>query len=387
MRHKTIMLVAGEASGDQHGAEVAKALLQQCPELTLFGIGGKAMRSATVQTFIDINELAVMGFVEVIKHLPRILKIFRQTKKILATQKPDLLILIDYPGFNLRLAKVAKRLAIPILFYISPQVWAWRERRIKKIVNVVDHMAVIFPFEKTLYAGYNINVTYVGHPLIEKIREVANLPEARAQLELDLNDKVVTILPGSRQSEIKRLLPILLKTVIRLRQQTASLKFLLVVAPTIDITQIKSLLVDYQADVELITTHSMTAISAADIVLTSSGTATLQTALLHKPMVVVYKMHPLTAALARRLIKIPYISLCNIVAGKRIVVELLQQQVTVVNLVQESHRLLDDKNYYTNIKNQLATINGKLGQANAATNVAGIALKMLAKPTITSSIS
>ena len=379
MEHKTIMLVAGEASGDRYGAEIATAILKQYSKLTLFGIGGKAMRAAAVQTFMDINELAVMGFVEVIRHLPRIVKIFRQTKKILTAKNPDMLILIDYPGFNLRLAKVAKKLKIPVLFYISPQIWAWRPGRIKKIVNVIDHMAVIFPFEKALYAQHNVNVTYVGHPLVERIRQAVDSPTARAQLKLDVNDKVITVLPGSRKSETRRLLPILLQTIEKLKQKFSALKFLLVVAPTIDITYIKSLLKNYKADVRLITTDSITAISAADIVLTASGTATLETALLHKPMIVVYKVHPLTAALARCLLRIPYVSLCNIVAGKKIVPELLQQEANVPNLLRESYRLLEDKNHYLSMKNQLLTINSKLSTTNTANNVAHIALQMLKK--------
>ena len=374
---KNIMLVAGEASGDQRGAEVAQALLSRNPQLTLFGIGGTQMRTAGVKTTVDVNQLAVIGFFEIIKHLPRILKIFNNTKQLLKERQPDLLILIDYPGFNLRLAKIAKTLNIPVLFYISPQVWAWRAHRVKKIAQLVDHMAVIFPFEKQYYQQQNLAVTYVGHPLTEKLKQIPSINTARSILSLKTTDKVVTLLPGSRTSEIERLLPIMLDAVSKLATQHPELKFLLAKAATIDIKKINTLFGSSTATIQIINNDTYTAISAADVVLTASGTATLETALLNKPMVVIYRMNRLTAAMLKRLLKIPYVSLCNIVAGKQVVVELLQKEANSENINKEILLILNDQDYCKQMKSNLKLIKEKLGDFDAAVNVAQIALQML----------
>ena len=376
--NKSIMLVAGEASGDQRGAEVATALLQAAPNSTLFGIGGECMRTAGVDTLVDVNELAVMGFVEVLKHLPHILKIFKQAKNLLAERKPDLLLLIDYPGFNLRLAKAAKQLNIPVLFYVSPQVWAWRQGRVKKIANVVDHLAVLFSFEKQYYADQDIEVTHVGHPLTQKLKTVVSAENARSNLSLQPDDQVITLLPGSRVNEIERLLPIMLEAATKLKQHYPNLIFFLPIAKTIERQQIEKFTQTQSYKIHL-TIDAYSVIRAANLVLTASGTATLEIALLNKPMVVIYKVSKLTAAIIGRLLKIPYISLCNIVAGEKIVSELLQQEATADNIVNESLLILNNEKYRKTMENKLQTINEKLGDTDAASNVAHIALQMLTK--------
>jgi lipid-A-disaccharide synthase len=376
MPDKKIMIVAGEASGDQRGAEVAVELLKLDPTLSLFGIGGKEMRAASVDTVADVEQLAVMGFIEPLKHLPRILKIFKQMKNLLATEKPDLLILVDYPGFNLRLAKVAKSLGIKVLFYISPQVWAWRQNRVKKIAKVVDHMAVLFPFEEKFYQAHHVPVTYVGHPLTQKIKNAPSQTEARQQLTIADNQVVITLMPGSRHSEVEKLLPLMLQSAQQIAEQKANCQFVLALASTINRANIETQLNNFKLDV-MISDNSIIAVTAADAVITASGTATLETALLNKPMVIVYKVNKLSAAIAKRVIKIPHISLCNIVAEKGVVKEFLQENATADNITNEILQIINNESYHHTMLNDLKAINTKLGDMQAAENVARLAESML----------
>ena len=373
---KKIMLVAGEASGDQRGAEIATALFNQDPSLKLFGIGGEHMRAAGVNTHIDVKQLSVMGLFEPLKHLPRLLKIFAQMKQLIREQQPDLLLLIDNPGFNLRLAKFAKQQKVPVLFYISPQVWAWRQHRVKKIAQLVDHLAVIFPFEKEYYRDENIEVTFVGHPLMQKISQAPTVDTAKTTLALSTEAPIITLLPGSRSNEVNRLLPSMLDAMNILYESKKDLKIILAHAKTISKKQLDDILKHYSLPIKIVH-DAYTAIQAADLVLTASGTATLETALLNKPMIVLYKVNMLTAILIKRMLKIPYISLCNIVAGKKVVSELLQQDVTANNIVKESLLILDDLDYQQKMKANLRTVEQKMGHINAADNVANITLQML----------
>lgn len=372
------MIVAGEASGDQRGGEVVKALLHKEPKLDIFGIGGQDMRSAGIKTIYDVSDLAVMGFIEPLIHLPRILRIFKQMKMLLQTKRPDLLILVDYPGFNLRLAKVAKQLGIKVLFYISPQVWAWRQNRVRKIAQVVDHMAVIFPFETKFYEDHNVPVTYVGHPLSERITQAPTQLEARKRLAINIDKKIICLMPGSRNAEIKKLLPIMLDASKRIMGQVNNIEFVLPLASTIDQQMIEQLINPYNLPIE-IANEPLTALSAADAVVTASGTATLETALLNKPMVIIYKVNRLTAMIAKRVIKIPAISLCNIVAEQMVVRELLQDDANPDTVSQEIIRILQDEQYRNDMIAKLKQINQKLGKTDAADNVANIALKMLSE--------
>ena len=375
--NKQIMIIAGEASGDQRGAEVASTLLARDPNLKLYGIGGEHMRAAGVETLVDVSQLAVMGFVEVIVHLPRIMRIFKLTKNLLIERKPDLLILVDYPGFNLRLAKIAKKSGIKVLFYISPQVWAWRQHRVKKIAQVVDHMAVIFPFEKQFYQAHNVPVSYVGHPLTQKLKTKISQAEARTKLDIPLQHKMIALLPGSRESEINRILPELIKSTELISTQIANCIFYLAIASTIPTDAISKAIASSNSDIRIARGKTYDIISAADVVLTASGTATLETALLNKPMVIVYKVSALTAFIVRKMIKIPYVSLCNIVAGEQVVVELLQNDATAENIAQETLHILTNEKYREQMQEKLSHIEEKLGNLEAADNVANIALNML----------
>lgn len=375
---KKIMICAGEASGDQRAAEVVLALKSKNKDFEFLGIGGDEMRAAGVNTLIDIHELAVMGFVEVIKHLPHLYRVMKRAKMILEQERPDVLVLVDYPGFNLRLAKAAKILGIKVLFYVSPQVWAWRQGRVKKIVKVVDHMAVIFPFEKKFYESYKMPVTYVGHSLVQKIKSVPSQREARKKLGLVDNDCVIALCPGSRYTEVESLLPAMLESALIILKEFPGTTFILPRASTIHREMLLKIIEDYSLEekVRVLDEDSLWAMSAADLVLVASGTATLEVALLRKPMVVIYKVNAFTAWLIRKMIRIPYISLCNIVAGEFVVKEFLQEAMTAENISAEVLRILSDETYRTNMILKLTRLSTALDDLNSAERVAHIVLDL-----------
>ena len=370
------MIISGEASGDHRGAEVATELYHHYPNIELLGICGKEMNQAGVREMANIDQLSIVGFFEPLKHLPRIIKLFNRIKKSISEEKPNLIIFIDNPGFNLRLAKVAKKLNVKVLFYVSPQVWAWRQGRVKHIAKVVDHMAVIFPFEKQFYQDYNVPVTYVGHPLTQKIKLAPSYTQARETLDIHTKQKVVGLLPGSRTTEIERLLPVMLESVEKLSSTFPNLLFVLALASTIEQASIQPMLDKCKQPI-IITQNAMIAISAADAVIASSGTATLEVALLNKPMVVIYKVHAINALIIRRMLKIPYIGLCNIVAGSEVSKELLQDKATPNNITEEVEKILFDQEYRNTMVSKLKLTNELLGDSQAAENVAKIAISMI----------
>jgi lipid-A-disaccharide synthase len=376
MFKQKIMIIAGEASGDHRGAEVATELHYHHPNIELFGICGEEMKQAGVREIANIDQLSVMGFFEPLKHLPRIIKLFKRMKRSILDEKPDLIIFVDNPGFNLRLAKAAKALKVKVLFYVSPQVWAWRQGRVKHIAKVVDHMAVLFPFEKKFYQDHDVPVTYVGHPLTQKIKSAPSYEKAREALGIHTKRKVVTLLPGSRTAEITRLLPVMLESVEKLSSTFPNLIFVLALASTVKQASIQSM-IDKCKHTLIISTHAMTTISAADAVITSSGTATLETALLNKPMVIIYKVHTITALLIKRMLKIPYIGLCNIVAGSDVSKELLQNKANAENITEEVEKILFDQEYRNTMISKLKSTNQLLGDSKAAENVAKIAVTMI----------
>lgn len=371
-----IMIIAGEASGDQRGAELVTAVLERNKNIAFFGVGGDEMRRAGVHIVIDYHQLLVMGFVEVVRHLPRIFKIMARVKELLRTERPDLLILVDYPGFNLRIAAYAKKLGIKVLFYISPQVWAWRQGRVKKIVKMVDHMAVVFPFEKKCYEGYAMPVTYVGHPLVAKTKKALAQQEARAALRLP-NQLTIGLLPGSRYSTLERLLPILLESVERLASVFPTAQFVLAKAATISQDSLQAMLASSTIPLKIVDADALNVMSAADVIITVSGTATLEAALLNKPMVVIYHANPLSVWLARRLVKIPYVSLCNIVVGESVVTELLQENFTVDNLVCEVRKILEDRVYHETMISKLSLVNTILADVDTGERLSEIVFGLL----------
>jgi len=368
------MIVAGEASADIYGADLAREALKLDPSLHFFGIGGARMREAGVETLVDSADMAVVGLVEVLKHFDVISNAFLTLKRILFADRPDLLILIDYPGFNLRLAKAARKAGVKVLYYISPQIWAWRQGRVKEIARLVDHMAVILPFEAPFYERAGVRVSFVGHPLIDLVKVAGGRDEAAAGFGLDPGRRIVGLFPGSRRNEIERLLPVITEAAVLLKKRFPNIQFVLPLASTLREDDVTTQLSAAGLDVAISRERIHDLIRACDAVVSVSGTVTLEIALVGTPMVIIYRLSPLTYQLAKRLVKVDNIGLCNIVAGETVVRELIQAEANPAMIAEEIGHILTDAGYAGAIREKLAAIRGRLGGGGASANVARLIL-------------
>ncbi len=375
---KNVLIVAGEASGDHHGARLVEETLKLKPDIHFSGIGGEHMRKAGVETLVDSAEMAVVGLIEVLAHRKTIFGALDLMRERVKTLKPDLLILIDYPDFNLRLAKTAKEAGVKVLFYISPQVWAWRQKRVFKIKELVDMMAVVFPFEVPFYKNAGVPVTFVGHPLVDEVKSSLSRNMALSEFDLNPTQKVLGLFPGSRKSEIKRLLPLLLETAQRLHTSNPTIQFILPRATTLKQQDLEPYLAGNQLDIRIVSGRPYDVMRACDAIITASGTATLEISLMEIPLVVIYKMNTLTYLIMSRMIKVDNIALCNIVAGERIAPELLQNQANVETVTRYALDLLTDHNgIATEMRAKQKLIREKLGESGASEKVAQLVLEQL----------
>ena len=372
------MIVAGEASGDLHGANLAREIRVLDPQVALYGMGGESLASAGVDVLQDIDNLAVMGLVEVLGRLGDVRQAMRRLTEQLAKRPPDLLILIDYPGFNLILARKAKQLGIPVLYYISPKVWAWREGRVKQIKQYVDRMAVILPFEKEYFRQHGISVDYVGNPLLDSVQTKYTKREFCELHGINPASTLVGLMPGSRRTEISRLLPLFLQVAGKLSGAIKNIVFLLPLAPTLTVEDMeKGGLHESNVDLRIIRENHYDLMAACDAAMAASGTLTLELAILNIPMVVSYKESPISYFLGRSFIKVRFVSLVNLIAGKEVVRELLQNMATPENIYQEMWRLLKNGEAQRNMRQQLAEVAGQLGGAGASNRTARLALEMI----------
>ena len=370
-----VVIIAGEASGDQHGAKLVKAMQKMNPALFFCGIGGPELKQAGVRILLNASELAVVGITEVFSKIPGIIKGIRTVKKLLSSLRPDLLILIDFPDFNLHIAGIAKKLGIPVLYYISPQIWAWRRGRVKRIGRTVDHMAVILPFEEQFYREHNVPVSFVGHPLLD-----ADLPAAGKPLKNRREGKaVIGLVPGSRDNEIARHLPVMLNAAAILKERLNHVKFIVSHAHSVEKRQIEAIINEHRrsVDVEVVSDGVETVFERCDAVIAASGTVTLQAAIHGCPMVIIYKVSRVSYWLGRALVRVPNIGLVNLVAGRQIVLELVQDEACSENIVAAIENIINDPDELTVLKEQLRTLRDKLGGAGASEKVARIALEML----------
>jgi lipid-A-disaccharide synthase len=372
-RAKKVMVIAGEVSGDFHTARFIRELNNH--NLQFYGIGGQEMRACGVDILVDIEKMAVMGIVEVLKNYRYLHSILTKMRLLLKNSPPDLLVLVDYPGFNLRLAETAQQLNIPVLYYISPQIWAWRPKRIKKIAKLVNHMCVIFPFEKTLYEQAGVPVSFVGHPLAGNVIPQLSKEEAFQKFNLKQQHKVIGIFPGSRKSEIQRLLPIFLSAATLIHQQMPNTQFILPLASTLQLQDIQHESLQ-QLPVTIIKDQLYDVIQVCDTIMTASGTVTLEIASLQVPMVVSYKVAPISYAILSRLINIEHISLCNIVAQKKVIEELIQQDATPTNICSHIINILIDTKLDRRLRRELEEISKKLS-ADEVESLPQVVLDML----------
>jgi lipid-A-disaccharide synthase len=371
------MLVVGEASGDLHGAHLVGALHQRDPQLKIFGVAGEQLQRTAFEPLLSVAQLTGMGLVELFGNLKNLWHGYRLLCDALKKRRPSLLILIDFPDFNLRLARLAKSLGVPVLYYISPQIWAWRQGRVKQIARRVDHMAVVFPFEQEFYARHGVKVSFVGHPMVETVYAKQSRETMLAKIGLDPARRAIAMLPGSRSGEVKRHLPLMREAAAQLYIERGT-QFFCVRASTIERATLEAAFSQSATPVPIVDGERYDAVHAADLVWTASGTATLETALLGKPMIVIYRMSWLTYRIARRLVRVPHIGMVNLLAEERLVPELVQDEANAERLVAESRSLLDDHGRRGAIVQKLAELREKLGAPGAAGRVADIALRMMA---------
>lgn len=374
------MLVAGEASGDLHGATLSRALQRQGPGWRLVGMGGPRMAEAGVRLLADTVSHAVVGAGEALSRLPRLFRAFRTLRKEVMAQRPRAVVLIDFPEFNLRLARVAKRLRIPVIYFIPPQVWAWRRGRARLLARLATEILAVFPFEPRIYAAAGARVEFVGHPLLDVLPNGLSRNDARPALRVPLDATLIGLLPGSRREEVERLLPPMAEAAQRIRETIPQARFLVAAATSVDPALVERLL--RNAPLELLQVRGRTyeVMAAADLLLVASGTATLEAALIGTPMVVCYRVSRLTGMIARLLIRIPWVSLANIVSGRAVVPELLQDNATGFRLAKEAVNLLRNPEALKAQRLAFAELKGALGTPGVGERAARRILEVAGYP-------
>ncbi len=374
----SVMIIAGETSGDQHGARLVAAMRKIDDNLAFFGIGGPSMKKEGVEIVVDAARLSVVGITEAFSRMPWILGGLSAIKRAVAEKRPGLVILIDFPDFNLHMARYVKRFSIPVLYYISPQVWAWRSGRIKKIRKYVDHMAVILPFEKAFYERHGVPVTFVGHPLLD---HPSGEPHEPHPVTTEEGKKVIGLLPGSRHQEIGRNLPVMLAAATHVNRKMSGITYIVSVAPGIDTEKVLEYIRPYREvmDVDISKEHIESVLDQCIMAIAASGTVTLETAIHGVPMVIVYHVSPVSYMLGRALIRVEHIGLANIIAKERIVPELIQKDATPANIARAVIHVLENTEFLEETRKKLRMVRDQLGGAGASSKTAGIAYSMIQK--------
>jgi lipid-A-disaccharide synthase len=373
-RAPSIMVVAGEASGDLHGAGLCAALRTLSPSTRVFGMGGERMRAAGAEIVADVSRGAVVGGTEAVSSVPALYRVYRRLRRVLERERPGVLVLIDFPEFNLRLARAARTAGVPVVYFVPPQIWAWRGRRIKTIRRLVSLVLAVFPFEQAFYRDAGVPVEFVGHPLLDALVEAPTRAEARRVLGIADDGLVIGLLPGSRRGEATQMLPLMRESAARLSADWPHARFVLAQAPTLD----DALLHEAVAGAPVIrvvrdATHMV--MRAADLLLVTSGTATLEAALLGTPMIVCYRLSRVTELLAKLLVRVPWISLANLTLGRAVVPELCRRRdVTVERLVDEARRLLESPEARDAQRTAFAELRAQLGEPGVGRRAAQIIL-------------
>ncbi len=374
LNKKSVMIIAGEASGDIHGSHLVMAMHKRNSALFFYGIGGRALRDVGVKIFVNAEELSVVGITEVFSKLIGIFKGISAAKRSLKEMRPDLLILIDFPDFNLHVAATAKKLKIPVLYYISPQVWAWRPGRVNKIGKLVDHMAVILPFEQQFYRKHNIPVTFVGHPLLDNKHATDSSIN-----KMTSDEAVIGLLPGSRDREIARHLPVMLEAAGLISRRDGKVKFIISLASSVEREHIEDIMKNYKVtiDFDIVADGVDKVFRQCKLVIAASGTVTLEAAISGTPMLIIYKVSPISYWLGKIMIKVNNIGLVNLIAGKEIVPELVQSKASPENIADTALNMLNDASGLERLRSELLGVRESLGGPGASERVAEIALSML----------
>lgn len=364
------LVVAGEASGDLHGSSLVAALKQHFPSAGFTGMGGTRMRKEGVKTLFDIERMGAVGLVEVLGELPHHLKVYRNLSREIASGRYDAVLLIDYPTLNLRLARCGRQANTPVFFFISPQVWAWRKGRIRKIREWVTRMFVVLPFEEPMYREAGVDAEFLGHPFMDQVKPALTREEAFREFGLDPGRKTIGILPGSRKNEIESLLTVMIEAAHEIRREIKDCQFVLPIADSVPPELIHAKLGENPLGIRAIPGKAHEVMNHADFLIIASGSATLEAGLLGCPMVLVYKLHPLTYWVAKKLVKTPFIGLVNLVAGEGVVPELIQEQVTAKNIAARALEILRDEEKKQAVRQRLLKIREKLGEPGVMPRVA-----------------
>jgi lipid-A-disaccharide synthase len=371
------MLVAGEASGDLHGATLARALRAQAPGTRLYGMGGRAMAAEGVNLLVDATGEATIGGTEVVAGAPALYRAYRRLRAALGgPDRPDALVIIDFPEFNLRLARAARRAGVAVVYFIPPQVWAWRPWRLRLMRRVVSLVLAVFPFEPPLYRRAGVPVAFVGHPIVDALAEAPSRDDARKRLELDGEAPVIGLLPGSRRHEIARVMPVMRRATELILARHPDARFVVAQAPTVDRAALEASGAAGSA-FTIVPSSAYAVMRAADLLLVTSGTATLEAALLGTPMVVCYRLSRFTELLFRPLVRIPWISLANITLGRAVVPELYQRTLSAESLAREALALLESPAALAAQREAFDELAGQLGAPGVGARAARQVLQLV----------
>ncbi|KXS45894.1 MAG: lipid-A-disaccharide synthase [Candidatus Frackibacter sp. T328-2] len=371
-----VLVVAGEASGDMHAAHVIEEMKKLDSNLEFIGIGGQQMAEVGVDIIFDPTELSTIGFIEAFKHLRLMYQVLNKLEQAIDHEDPDVALLVDYSGFNLKVAKLTKKKGVPTVNYFAPSAWVWGKWRAKKMAKRQARIASVFPMEEEVYREAGANVNFVGHPLLDIVETELDRKEAAEEFEIDIDREIIGLLPGSREQEIKSLLPPMLAAAEELKKEEPKRQFILPVAETISKDLITEIMSNYSVDIKVVTGNSYEVMNLATLIIVASGTATLEAACLGTPMVIIYKTSLLTWWLGRLLVKLPYVGLPNIIMDKKIVPELLQDEVDAESIVAVSSEILNSTEYYNQIKEDLESVVTKLGTSGATKKVAQMVLEV-----------
>lgn len=376
MTHNRIMLLAGEHSGDLHGARLIERLLARNPELELYGIGGSAMEAAGMELIRNIVDMAAVGFWEVLSSVLPLYRLLGRLREIMQSRRPDLIVLIDYSGFNLKVARVARELGIPVVYYFAPQVWAWRRYRAASVAKLVDMVIAVFPFEAAIYRRVGLSrIHYFGHPVIDELEYLKSLDPVQDQ-PADINrPPVITLMPGSRAMEVEKLLPTILDAARLIEKRYPGARFFLRLAKSVDTGRVETLVAGSGLKVEILRGLGTRGVEMADVVIVASGSATLETAALGKPMVIVYKVSLSSWIMGKLFINLKNVGLANIIAGRTLVPELIQWEATAENIFRETAVFLDNPHRRLDVSKKLRQAVAGISEPGVINRAAGVLIE------------